>query len=123
MYSDNEGAFVSNEVQQYFKDNNIRSLTTLTHAPIAERTIRTIKHMIDKRQDHDNKPWYDILFSVLLTYNNKLKHSSTKMTPVEARRPINTIAVKINLERLRHMDRKYPPLQVGDTVKYYRKKR
>ena len=122
VYSDNEGAFVSNEVQKYFKDNNIRSLTTLTHAPIAERTIRTIKNMIDKRQDHDNKPWYDILFSVLLTYNNKLKHSSTKMTPVEARRPINTIAVKINLERLRHMDRKYPPLEAGDTVKYYRKK-
>ena len=25
LYSDNEGAFVSNEVQKYFKDNNIRS--------------------------------------------------------------------------------------------------
>ena len=41
IYSDNEGAFVSNEIQKYFKDNNIRHITTLTHAPVAERQIRT----------------------------------------------------------------------------------
>ena len=46
VYSDNEGAFVSNFIQMYFKNNNIRHITTLGHAPVAERQIRTIKNMI-----------------------------------------------------------------------------
>jgi hypothetical protein len=122
VYSDNEGAFVSNEVQKYFKDEGIRHLTTLTHAPVAERTIRTIKDMIYKRMERDKKPWYDLLFTVLTTYNFKMQHKSTKMTPADARQGINTVAVKMNLERLRVTNRKYPQLQVGDSVKYYKKK-
>ena len=43
IYSDNEGAFVSNEIQDYFKNKGIRHITTLGHAPVAERSIRTIK--------------------------------------------------------------------------------
>ena len=43
IYSDIEGAFVSNEIQKYFRDNNVRHITTLSHAPVAERSIRTIK--------------------------------------------------------------------------------
>jgi len=122
IYSDNEGAFVSNEVQNYFKDEGIRHLTTLTHAPIAERTIRTVKDMIYKRMEQVKKPWYELLFSVLLTYNFKMVSSSTKMTPVDARKAINNVAVKINLERQRRNNRRYPPLAIGDTVKYYKKK-
>jgi hypothetical protein len=122
VYSDMEGSFVSNEVKKYFADNNIKSITTLTHAAIVERTILTIKMMITKRQEKEYKPWYEYLFPVLLTYNNKMVHSSTKFTPVEARRPINSIAVKINLERLRKSDRKYEALEIGDTVRYFRKK-
>ena len=49
IYSDIEGAFVSNHIQKYFQDNNIRHLTTLGHAPVEERAIRTIKDMIYKR--------------------------------------------------------------------------
>ena len=122
IYSDSEGAFVSNVVQQYFKDEGIRHLTTLTHAPVAERTIRTIKDMIYKRMEQVKKPWYELLFTVLTTYNFKMQHSSTKMTPAAARQGINTVAVKINLERLRKVNRKYPALHVGDAVKYYKKK-
>ena len=122
IYSDNEGALNSTIVQNYFKEENIRHLTTLSHAPVAERTIRTIKDMIYKRMGNTNKPWYDLLFPVLLTYNAKQVHSSTKMTPDEARKNTNTIAVKINLERQRHSTRSYPELHVGDTVKYFKKK-
>jgi asparaginyl-tRNA synthetase len=46
IYSDDEGAFNSKVVQQYFIDNNIQSIITRTHAPVAERTIRTLKNMI-----------------------------------------------------------------------------
>ena len=52
IYSDNEGAFVSNEVQTYFKEEGIRHLTTLGHAPVAERQIRTMKDMIYQRIEH-----------------------------------------------------------------------
>ena len=43
VYSDNEPAFSSTAIQAYFKDNHIRHLITLGHAPVAERQIRTIK--------------------------------------------------------------------------------
>ena len=50
-----KGHFVSNEVQAYFKTNGIIHLTTLGHAPVAERQIRTIKDMIYKRIEHTKK--------------------------------------------------------------------
>ena len=122
VYSDNEGAFVSNIIQKYFKDNNIRHLTTLGHAPVAERQIRTIKYMIYQRVEKTGQKWHEVLFPVLLTYNNKLVHSTTKMTPNEAKKPENQLTVKLNLELKRRNNRIYPTVNVGDMVKVYRKK-
>jgi len=122
IYSDNEGAFVSNEVQKYFKDSNIRHITTLSHAPVAERQIRTIKSMIYQRVEHSKRKWYDVLGPVLLVYNNRMVHSSIKMTPNEARKPSNELNVKLNLQLNRAKTRKYPNISVGDKVKLYRKK-
>ena len=122
IYSDNEGAFVSNEVQKYFKENNIRHITTLSHAPVAERQIRTIKSMIYQRVEKTKEKWYDVLGAVLLIYNNKMVHSSIKMTPNEARKPTNELNVKLNLQLNRTKLRKYPTVSVGDFVKLYKKK-
>ena len=52
-------AFVSNVIQTYFADEGIRHLTTLGHAPVAERQIRTMKGMIYKRIEHTNQNWWD----------------------------------------------------------------
>jgi len=122
VYSDNEGAFVSNIIQAYFKDNNIRHITTLGHAPVAERQIRTIKNMIYQRVEKTGQKWHEVLYAVLLTYNNKLIHSTTKMTPNEAKKPENEFTVKLNLELKRKNNRIYPNVNVGDMVKVYRKK-
>ena len=122
IYSDNEGAFVSNEIQKYFNDSNIRHITTLSHAPVAERQIRTIKSMIYQRVEHSKRKWYDVLGPVLLVYNNRMVHSSIKMTPNEARKPSNELNVKLNLQLYRTKTRKYPNVSVGDNVKLYRKK-
>ena len=122
IYSDNEGAFVSNEIQKYFKDNNIRHITTLTHAPVAERQIRTIKAMIYQRVEKTNEKWHTVLGQVLLVYNNRMVHSSIKMTPNEARKPANELNVKLNLQLNRTKLRKYPNISVGDTVRLYKKK-
>ena len=80
IYSDIEGAFVSTQIQTYFKDEGIRHLTTLGHAPVAERQIRTMKDMIYKRIEHTKQNWWEVLFPVLLTYNNKMVHSVTKLS-------------------------------------------
>ena len=121
-YSDAEGAFVSNEVQAYFKTHGIRHLTTLGHAPVAERQIRTIKDMIYKRIEHTKKNWWEVLYPVLLTYNNKMVHNVTKFTPADAMKPSNTAQVKFNLELKKKRSRVYPDVSVGDSVLVHRKK-
>jgi hypothetical protein len=78
--------------------------------------------MIYKRYEHEAKPWHELLFPVLLTYNNKLIHSTIKMTPNEAMNPKNALTVKLNLELKRRSTRIYPNISEGDTVKIYKKK-
>ncbi len=126
ILSDNEGAFVSNEIQKYFEKEGIRHITVRSHAPVAERQIRTIKDMIDKRTKDNNKEWYEVIHSVLLTYNYKMVHTVTKMTPrdaMDASKPGNQIAAKINMELKARHSRKYEKIEVGSKVKLYRKKK
>jgi hypothetical protein len=59
----------------------------------------------------------------MLTYNNKLKHSSTNKTPEDARKGSHQADVKANLEIRALKNRKYPLLNVGDKVKIMRKKK
>ena len=61
-----DGAHYEGEWNQ---DNNIRHVTTLTHAPVAERQIRTIKSMIYQRVEKTNEKWHTVLGQVLLVYN------------------------------------------------------
>ena len=67
--------------------------------------------------------WHDYIYQVMLTYTNKLKHSSTGKTPDEARKDTHQADVKANLEIRALNNRKYPPLNVGDEVKIMRKKK
>ena len=123
MYSDNEGSFNSNIVKKYLNENNVRQIYTLGHAAYAERAIRTIKDMIYKRVEHTKQKWTDVLYSVLLTYNVKNKHSITGMTPSEARKPGNLVDVGSHLELHRVHKRKYPTINIGDHVKLLKKKK
>jgi len=122
IYSDNEDAFSSTAMVAYFKEHKIKHIITLGHAPVAERQIRTIKDMIYKRVENNGSGWVDVLFQVLLTYNNKMVHNVTKMTPADAVKGGNNMIVKANLEMKRINTRIYPALHVGDTVKTFKKK-
>ena len=122
IYSDSEGAFVSGEFQKYFKENNIRHLMTSTHAGVAERAIRTIKNMIYLRVEKNKTAWYDNIYPVVLTYNNKMVSRVTGMTSAQASKPHNHIAVRWNLEKNRRTGRRYPDVNVGDNVKIYKQK-
>ena len=108
IYSDNEGALGSNLFKEYCDDEKIKLITTRTHAWVAERFIRTLKNMINLRIKNNDKSWKDVLYEVLLTYNNKDIHTSTGMTPSKAKLKENTLQVKLNLELHRVSKRKYP---------------
>jgi hypothetical protein len=122
MYMDSEGAFVSKEMKEYFESVNIEYFFTLGHAPVAERQIRTVKELLYRRIERDGRDWVDVIFEVLKTYNEKMVHTVSKYTPVDAMKPANLAQVKFNLELRAKKQRAYPDLKVGDYVKIFHKK-
>ena len=122
IYSDNEGALGSNLFDEFCEEHKLKLITTRTHAWVAERFIRTLKNGINNRIEGSDKTWKDVLYEVLLTYNNKDVHNSTGLTPAEAKLDKNRLQTKMNLELHRISKRKYPNVEVGDKVKLYKKK-
>ena len=124
VYTDNEGAWSrGTEINKYFKDENINHMITLSHPNISERAIRTIKDEIYKRVKlPSDKNWSELLYPILLKYNFKSVHTSTKLTPNEADKTHNQFYVKLNLELNRVHKRRYPDVEIGSEVKVYKKK-
>ena len=123
VYSDDEGALNSKEIQAYFNTNNIKHIVSRGHAPVAERSIRTIKDLLYRRIDNsDEKQWTAVLPHALTIYNYKMKHRTTTFTPADARQNKNQLDVKLNMELHRVQTRKYPEINIGDTVRIYKKK-
>jgi hypothetical protein len=124
IYTDAEGGITSKEVQTYLQHEGIKFIRTANHAAYAERTIRTIKDMLHKREEANQEvKWYDMLEPVLKAYNGKKESRVTRMTPDEAEKPENHLNVKLNLELHRKHSRTYPAVKVGDKVRIYRNKR
>ena len=125
IYTDDEGSFTTNEFKELLDEKGIKHIITRGHPAVAERTIRTIKNMINKRLEAGNQPdskWIDILHQVLFVHNYKMEHSATKMTPIQAKEAKNHMKVKLNLELKRKSTRRYPDVQIGDKVKIYTKR-
>ena len=130
IYSDEESSLIGDrvDIRGALKNRGIELHTTRGHPNFAERFIRTFKDMLFKRVEADEKKgkqniqWADYILQIMVTYNDKMVHSSTKMTPKEARLKRNEYAVKLNLELRALKNRKYPELNVGDEVKVMRKK-
>ena len=73
IYSDDETSLSTSAMQKYFKDNNISHVITRSHAWFAERFIRTFKDMLYKRVEaskDENIQWTNLIYPILLTYNN-----------------------------------------------------
>jgi hypothetical protein len=128
VYTDGETGFDSYALRDYFVEQNIKHYITRTHANVAERFIRTYKALLYQRIDSvkntalKDPQWPAYNFQVLLTCNKKLIHSSTTMTPADARKTANQVDVKSNLELCAKKNRTYPPLSINDTVNIKRKK-
>ena len=103
IYTDDETSFSTSYLEKYFKDEGIHHYITRGHAPFAEVAIKTFKLQLYKRVEADEKKgkknidWSDYIFEILLTYNNKMKHSTIGMTPNEARKKENEFKVKMNI--------------------------
>ena len=121
IYSDDDGAFKS-VVGEFFKDEGINHIITLTHANVVERFIRTMKNMIHDRVRFNKSAWTSALATALNKYNSS-KHSSTKLTPKEAHDDKNHMDVRVNLTRREKNTRKYPEIKVNDKVKHFQKQR
>ena len=122
LYHDAEPAFTSEKLGQFFTNHGIQSITTLGHAPAAERTIRTVKGLLYPRVKEHGTKWWEELPKVMLIYNNVDKHRSTGFTPNDAKLKGNHEAVKLELELNRRRERKYPPLAPGDKIRVFKKK-
>ena len=119
IYSDDEGGFKYKKLQDYLKGEGITHLTTLTHATVAERQIRTFKKIISDRLLVHKGAWTITLKPVLDKYNGKMKRSATGLTPNEAHKDENSVEVKANSVTKEKYLRKYPNIKEGDDVRVF----
>ena len=113
-----------------FYNGDVKSLMELysteneEKSSVVERWIRTMKERMWKYfTDNNTNVYIDILPDLVEDYNNT-KHSSIKMTPVEASRKKNELAVWRNLypDRLKPV-KVNPKFSVGDKVRISKKKK
>ena len=104
------------------KEQKVEHIFTRTHAVFAERLIRFMKHHMDLkiRNLEDATRWYVWLIPLTKYYNDN-PQGTTKMSPNQAQEDKNAMTVKANIVLQSKNMRKYPPLQVGDKVKVYKK--
>jgi hypothetical protein len=125
VYTDNELGLGTDAVNDLLKEKGIDHIITRSKAWFAERAVRTFKNALYKRVENSKKQnvqWTDFIYPILLTYNNKIKHSTTNHTPEEARNEKNELSVKLNLLLHKKQTRVYPKLKVNDEVKVLKKK-
>ena len=128
LYSDKEGSLYSKPIMEFLEDEKIEIHRTRGHQAFAERFIKTYKDKLfkrveaDKKKGKENIQWTDYDFEILLTYNNKVIHSSHNLTPKDARLPKNELKVKLVLSINAKRSRTYPEIDEGDNVKIMRKK-
>ena len=128
LFTDDESALNTKSIQDYLKEKGIEHYTTRNHAAFSEVAIKTFKRMLynrveaDEKKDKQDIDWRDYIVEILLTYNNKLKHTSTGFSPAQAKVKKNEFEVKLNISMKARHSRTYPDLDVGDKVKIRRKK-
>ena len=84
-------------MKELFDGEGIKHITTLTHANVVERFVRTIKNGTNERIQFNKGNRTDMLKHVLNKYLNTV-HSSTDHTPKEGHNDSTTANVSSNLE-------------------------
>lgn len=111
-------------LSKHFKDEGIQHYITRGHAPFAQVVIITFKLQLYRRIEADEKnvDWSNHIFEKLLTCDKKMKHSTTELTPSEARKLQNDFKVRCIYQVKPSEKEVYPDLEVNDKVKLAKKK-
>ena len=123
IWSDKEPAFLSKEMQQFFKDNNFKIYHTNSHlkAVVIERFNRSLRELMMKHfVKNNNTVWYNILPKLLKIYNHRY-HSTIKMKPIEVNKS-NERHIKQNVYTYNKTS-KNPKFKIGDLVRISLKRR
>ena len=123
IWSVKEPGLFSEEMQQFFKDNNVRIYHTNSHlkAIVIERFNRSLRELMMKEfVKNNNTVWYNILPKLIKIYNNRY-HSTIKMKPIE----VNKNNEKYIKENIYTYDKttKIPRFKIGDLVRISLKRR
>ena len=123
IWSDKEPAFLSKEMQQFFKDNNVKIYHTNSHlkAVVIERFNRSLRELMMKEfVKNNNTVWYNTLSKLIKIYNNRY-HNTIKMKPNQ----VNKLNEKYIKENIYTYDKtsKIPKFKVNDLVRISLKRR
>ena len=121
MWVDKGKEFYNKEVKELIE---LYSTENEEKSSVVERWIRTMKEKMWKYfTDNNTNVYVDILLDLVEDYNNT-RHSSIKMTPVEASKKKNELTVWRNLypNRPNIIDIK-PKFSIGDKVRISKKKK
>ena len=123
IWSDKEPAFLSKEMQQFFKNNNVKIYHTNSHlkAVVIERFNRSLRElMIKEFTKNNNTVWYNILPKLIKIYNNRY-HNTIKMKPIQ----VNKSNEKYIKENIYAYDKtsKNPKFKINDLVRISLKRR
>ena len=119
LYSDEGSSFRAKVFFKSTNENDIKYFQTSTHAPSAERLIRTFKDHLYRGLDclkQDKSDWVKHVSSFLTKYNNT-EHSTTQIKPVEAVKSEHILWVNWHLQNNVKKKRKYPKIKEGDMVR------
>ena len=123
IWSDKEPAFLSKEMQQFFKDNNVKIYHTNSHlkAVVIERFNRSLRELMMKEfVKNNNTVWYNILPKLIKIYNNRY-HSTIKIKPNEVNKS-NEKYIKENIYSYNKTS-KIPKFKINDLVRISLKRR
>ena len=126
VQTDRGTEFICKTFENYFKDEMIFHYLSYSDrkCPVVERFNLTIQQLIYKIMEHKStNRWIDCIEQAMKIYLNR-KHSTIKMSPLEAEKPINESKVRQNLtdffsknSRLKPQKQKF---QVGDKVRVWK---
>ena len=121
MWVDKGKEFYNKDVKELVE---LYSTENEEKSSVVERWIRTMKERMWKYfTDNNTNRYVDVLPDLVKGYNNT-KHSSIKMTPVEASKKKNELTVWRTLYP-NHLERRdiHPEFSVGDKVRISKKKK
>ena len=123
IWSDKESAFLSKEMQQFFKDNNVKIYHTNSHlkAVVIERFNRSLRELMMKEfVKNNNTVWYNTLSKLIKIYNNRY-HNTIKMKPNQVNKS-NEKYIKENIYTYNKIS-KNPKFKINDLVRISLKRR